>query len=336
MKTVFIIGGGIAGIEAAVNLAKLGHQPIILEKEKEIGGHLLHWDRLFPDQKLASDVLSTLIKQIPENTNIITGQRIQHLEQKDEQFEIILNNNQCYKADALLFANGFELFPAQRKEEYGYTIYDNVITSKDLEHMFSEHKVVCKNGEAPQRVAFIHCVGSRDEKVNHRYCSKLCCATAVKQACEIKELYPETEVYNLYMDLRMYDRHFENMYHSAQTEYGINFIRGRLSEAFEDPNGKITIKAEDTLIGKPIKLQVDMLVLMAGMQAIDIEKKRIEKVHLETESDGFFSPIDPYTNNNKTKTSGMFYAGCCTGPKNVPETLADARAAALQIHQYLI
>ena len=119
----------------------------------------------------------------------------------------------------------------------------------------------------PKKIGFVHCVGSRDEKAGNRQCSKVCCATAVKQACEIKEKFPNSTVYCFYMDLRMFGRNYEDMYLEAQKKYGIIFVRGRVSEVSEKQDGTLLIKAEDTLSGKPLRVSLDLLVLMAGMQS---------------------------------------------------------------------
>lgn len=336
MKTVAIVGAGIAGIEAASRLSKFGHKVYLIEKDTKIGGHVAQWDRLFPSQTKAETVLNELVNNLNNRAEILTNVSIQHCNRKKQQFEIILTDNRNLLVDALLLTTGFDVFQAQRKEEYGYGIYDHVITSVDLEQMFKQGKVVCKNGNPPKRIAFVHCVGSRDEKVNNRYCSKVCCATAVKQACEIKQMYLDSEVFNLYMDLRMFDRHFEDLYHEAQSTYHVNFIRGRLSEAGENKDGQVIIKAEDTLIGKPIKLTVDLLVLMTGMEAAQPQRMLNTKLGLHASSDGFLITKDAFTQNNLSSIEGVFFAGSCTGPKTIPETLADSRAATEMINAYLM
>ena len=336
MKTIAIIGAGIAGIEAASRLSKFGHKVYLIEKDAETGGHVARWDRLFPSQTKASTVLNDLLKGLNNRAEVLTRVTVQHCEKKGFQFEIILTDNKQLLVDAILVATGFDLFRAKRKEEYGYGIYENVITSLELEQMFKNHRVVCKNGVEPKRVAFVHCVGSRDEKVDNRHCSKVCCATAVKQASEIKELYPDSEVFNLYMDLRMFDRFFEDMYHTAQSKYHVNFIRGRLSEASENKEGQVVLKAEDTLVGKPVKLTVDLLVLMTGMEACHTQKSLNTKLGLRTDTDGFLSTENLFTANNLSTVKGIFLAGACTGPKTIPEALADARAAADNLNSFLL
>jgi heterodisulfide reductase subunit A len=336
MKSIVIIGAGIAGIEAASRLTRFGHKVYMIEKDANIGGHVAQWDRLFPSQTQAKTVLEDLLKGLNNRAETLTNVTVQHCENKGNQFEIILTDNKKLSADAILVATGFDMFRAQRKEEYGYGIYENVITSLELEQMFKNHAVVCKNGTEPKRVAFVHCVGSRDEKVNNRHCSKVCCVTAVKQASEIKELYPDCEVFNLYMDLRMFDRYFEDMYHTAQSKYNVNFIRGRLSEAGENKEHRVVLKAEDTLAGKPLKLTVDLLVLMTGMEACHSQKLLNAKLGLRSEPDGFLSTENLFTQNNTSAVKGIFLAGTCTGPKTIPETLADARAAADLLISYIM
>jgi heterodisulfide reductase subunit A len=132
--------------------------------------------------------------------------------------------------------------------------------------MFRKGEIVTADGTVPVNIGIVHCVGSRDEKVGNLYCSKLCCVTAVKQAIEIREHLPESKVYCFYMDMRMGGAYYEELYREAQETWGVNFIRGKVSEASETIDKKVVIKVEDTLAGRPLKMQVDLLILMAGME----------------------------------------------------------------------
>lgn len=334
MKKVAVIGGGVTGLEAANQLAQIGYSVTVFEKNSTAGGHVSKWDRLFPNRRHSQEVTAELKSLLNGNPTIYLSTAISRINKKEDRFLLETQNN-TFEADAVLIATGFELFPAERKEEYGYGIYDNVITSAELENMFKEHGYpVMHNGNKPKRVAFIHCVGSRDEKVKRPYCSKVCCVTAVKQAIEVKEAIPDAEVFCLYMDLRMFGPGYEDLYKEAQ-HLGVNFIRGRLSEASELDGGRVLIKTEDTLSSKPLKMSVDMLVLMVGMSPAEGTDELIAALGLKTNKDGFVEIADYHLNPVKTKAEGVFTAGACTGPNNITDSVNAARSAVIEIHKYL-
>lgn len=334
-QKVLIIGGGVAGLEASSVLSRLGFVVTIVESSDRIGGKLNQWSHLFPTRRPASEVLNHLKLKLDPTTTIITNSKINEIKSQNDSFLATLSCGSNLEADAVLVSTGFELFDARKKEEYGYKIYENVITSADLEKIFKEGKELkTTQGKKPQRVGVIHCVGSRDEKVGNTYCSKVCCVTGVKQAMEIKEHLPNCEVFNFYMDLRMFDRYFEDLYKEAQMKYHVQFVRGRLSEAFEGPDGTITIKVEDTLLGKPMKMNLDMVVLMVGMTASSTQTLK-EQLKLEIGTDGFYLPADEHLKSVCSKQKGIFFAGACTGPKTIENTITEARAAALEIAGYL-
>ena len=190
-------------------------------------------------------------------------------------------------------------------------------------------------GKKPGKVGIIHCVGSRDEKVGNIYCSKVCCITGVKQSIEIKEQLPHAEVFCFYMDLRMFDRHFEEMYLEAQQKWDIHFIRGRLSEAAENQDRSIVLKVEDTLAGLPLKLNVDLVILLAGFMPSPETKRLASMLGLVAGEDGFLDPGDEHILANATSVPGVFLAGAVKGPVSVQNTIADAQAAAVQIENFL-
>lgn len=334
-KTVAIIGGGVAGLAAAASLNTLGYQVMLFEKEISTGGNVAGWDRLFPSGRKAMEVIDGLKAALNGNAGIFTSTAIIDITWQNGSFQLVTSGNDTKNADAVLIATGFELFGASKKEEYGYGIYENVITSADLEEMFSIHgKPLLADGSEPRKVAFIHCVGSRDEKVNRPYCSKVCCVTAVKQAIEVKEALPECEVFNFYMDLRMFGPGYEQLYKEAQVK-GVSFIRGRLSEANETRTHQVVIKAEDTLVSRPVSLTVDLMVLMVGMSPRKSTLPLLGSLGLKVNEDGFVDIADAHTGSMLTGVKGVFVAGTCTGPGNITESVNEARAAALMIHEYL-
>jgi len=335
MKSVLIIGAGPAGIEAAVTLKKMGYKITLLEKESETNTNLRNKKLLFPDFSEAEILVDAIDSQLLSNGFVPQfNTEIVHLECKESCWIATDTNQKTYTADAVLVATGYRAFDATRKEEYGYGIYNGVITSLDLEEMFKKNSIKNPFGEEPKKVCFLQCVGSRDEKSGNNYCSKICCITAVKQAIELKKLSPETEVYIFYMDLRMWGQGYEELYREAQEKYGIYFIRGRISEAAETFDGKVQIKSEDTLMGLPLKMTPDLLVLMVGMEPSEGTKLLANRCNCEEEY-GFFKTLNPIVEDQKTSRKGVFVAGSCKRPMSIPDVLADARAAAVEIDNYL-
>ncbi len=333
---VAIIGGGTAGMEAAGQLARSGYYVTLIEKEKETGGHVNNWYHLFPNSRNSVEVIEYLEKQIEhDNILLITGKTVESFEKVDKTFIVRTDDGKENYADAVIMATGFDMFKSERKEEYGYGIYDNVITSPDLELMFRNDNLKRANGDIPEKIGFVHCVGSRDEKVGNLYCSKLCCVTAVKQSIEVKKHLSNAKVFCFYMDMRMSGAMYEELYREAQEKYSINFIRGKVSEVSENINGKLVVKVEDTLAGRPLKMELDILVLMAGVEMSEEGQRIAQSTGLKTGDNHFFATVDLHFGNNKSNINGVFYAGACTAPLNVTETIAHARAAVYDVVEYL-
>jgi heterodisulfide reductase subunit A2 len=335
-KHVVVIGAGVAGMESAARLSELGFRVTLLEKKEEVGGHVKKWDFLFPDKRPAYEIINALSPDIEDLVDTKLGCEIQNISANGNSFHIFLTSGDDLKADAVLITTGFDLFNARKKEEYGYGIYENVITAAELEEQFM-NKIPIRTGagKIPKRVGFVHCVGSRDEKVGNEYCSKICCVTGVKQAMKMREALPESEVFCFYMDLRMFGRYFENLYKESQEKWGVQYIRGRLSEASEDLNQRVFVKLEDTLAGKPLKMTVDLLVLLTGFVPSAGTTRIIDFLKLNVGDDRFIKPVDEHLKRNYTNIPGVFIAGACGGPRCIAETITDARAAAIEIAAFL-
>ena len=305
-ENVVIIGGGIAGMQAARELLLLGYNPMIVEQQDHLGGHVARWHRLFPDLSSAQDLVRGLGEEITD-ANIFLETKVHSINRLSDGYAVMLSNGVSIPTKAILVASGFRLFDASRKEEYA----------------------------SPRSIGFVHCVGSRDLKAGNSQCSKVCCMTAVKQAIEMKERFPDARVYCFYMDLRLFGKKYEDFYINAQQQWEVNFIRGRVSEVGETQDGQLQVKAEDTLVGKPLKVRLDLLVLMSGMLCNPDAAQLARMARLDVDSDGFLKSLDNLGGTTRSSRPGIFYAGACTGTKTVPETLAEARSAALDIHRYL-
>ena len=202
-----------------------------MERDADLGGKLTGWHKLFPSFTPAHEVLDELRRRLAAS-DVEVRTRCEVAEVARDG--VTLSTGERLEADAVVVATGFTLFDARIKEEYGYGIYDNVYTTVDIERMLNEGRVALKDGTAPRRIAFLHCVGSRDEKVCQHHCSKVCCITGVKQAMELKEMFPAADVFNFYMDIRMFGPGYEEMYRDAQQRLNIHFVRGRISESQPD------------------------------------------------------------------------------------------------------
>ncbi len=334
-KQVAIIGGGIAGLEAASVLIKQGLNVTIFEKQNREGGMLNHWSKLFPDFSSSNQILDQY-KVKRNDLNVIYNTQISSIKPKDNKFEISDNCNLKFYADSVILSTGYKVFDATLKEEYGYGLFYNVITSVDFERIHKSGEILkTASGKQPKRVAIIHCVGSRDAKVGNTYCSKVCCITGVKQAIEINKMLPDCEVFNFYMDLRLYGSKYDALYLEAQKRHKIQFIRGRLSEVSEKEDMSLQIKAEDTLQGRPLRMNVDMVILLVGMEADELNPDLCIQTNLQLDENRFFKSKNMQTSRCGSTQIGVFLSGCCICPMTVNETLDNARSAAFEVVNYL-
>jgi heterodisulfide reductase subunit A2 len=331
MKNVVVIGGGVAGMESSAQLSAMGYNVTLIEKEEKLGGHVDNWDFLFPNHRPAWEIIDSLKHRLNDKVKVKLGTEVKSVEKNNKHFSLYLSNSEVLHGDAVLLSTGFDLFEAQKKEEYGHGIYNNVIAAAELEKLFRENKLKQRLSGNTRRIGIVHCVGSRDEKAGNEYCSKICCVTGVKQAIRLREALPEYELFNFYMDLRMFGRYFEDLYREAQEKWAVQFIRGRVSEASEDIDGNVVVRVEDTLAGRPMKLSVDLLILLTGFVSSRGTKKLGEMLGLEFGNDRFLKPTDEHLLRNHSNKDGVFLAGACTGPRSIGETITDARAAVLEI-----
>jgi heterodisulfide reductase subunit A len=245
-----------------------------------------------------------------------------------EQQDRVLN----LEVDAIVVATGFDPFDASEKPELGYGRYRNVISGLEFERLASASGPTKGNirldGMVPQELVFIHCVGSRDKLQGGEYCSRICCMYTAKQAHLAHDKIPGAKITVFYMDVRAFGKGFEEFYDRVRAE-GVTYRRGNPSEIYKRGD-KLIVRAEDTLIGRTVEVPADLVVLATGVQPRADAGAVAAMLGLEFSEDGFFAEAHPELRPVDTKTPGVYLAGTCQAPKDIPDTVSQAKAAAAQ------
>ncbi len=265
-----------------------------------------------------------------------------NLDEKDHEVELKVGN--------IVVATGFQTFDAKKIERYGYGIYDNVVTSLEFERLVNAagptggnitirttdkkgNKIFKGDSEVPKSYAIIHCIGSRDEN-HHKYCSRVCCMYSLKLAHLVKEKLPDAEVYEYYIDMRAFGKGYEEFYNRINSE-GIHIIRGRTAKVL-DKKGKLIVRSEDIEADKLIEQEVDMVILAVGLEPREDAKHIAEILGLSSDNEGWFKEYNYANDPVGTYNGGITIAGVCQGPKDIPDTVAQASAAAARVLQSII
>jgi len=248
--------------------------------------------------------------------------------QKDEIVEVEVGN--------IIVATGFQQFDPSVIYQYGYGRYDNILTGLEFERMSNASgptngEVLLADGRKPESIAILHCVGSRDENY-HKYCSRVCCMYSLKYSHLLKEKIPEAAVYQLYIDMRCAGSGYEEFYERLQEE-GVNFVRGRAGEITNiaerpEEEGRLIVICEDTLVRRKRRIPVDMVIMSCALEPRADADQIAKTFSLSRKADGFFLEKHPKLDPVATMTDGVFVVGCCQSPKDIPDTVAQASAAA--------
>ncbi|MDK2986665.1 MAG: heterodisulfide reductase subunit [Clostridia bacterium] len=240
------------------------------------------------------------------------------------------------KFGAIVMATGFEQFKWEEVYgEYGYGKYPDVITGLHFERMNNASgptggKIVRpSDGKEPKTVVFIKCVGSRDEAKAKSYCSRACCMYTAKHAHQVKEKIADSEAIVFYMDVRTPGKAYDEFYEKT-LEDGALYLRGRVSKIYQKGD-KLIVKGEDTLVGKPLQVEADLVVLATAMVPAEGYEEIAKKVGVAFDKDGWLQEAHPKLRPVETHTAGVFVAGACQGPKDIPDTVAQASAAASKV-----
>ena len=411
-----IVGAGIAGMNAALDLSDQGFKVYLVEKTPTIGGHMAQLDKTFPTMDCSACIITPKMSEVAraENVELLTYSEVtdisgyvgnfdvkimkkpHYIDQKictgcgacAEECPVVCGNefdlgmkarkaayvpfpqavpgeytidmDHCIKCGVcaevcsagairyddkpeymdvkvgtIILATGWDPYDPTILKQYGYGKYPNVITGFQMERLLSSYGPTegkpkrPSDLKDPHSIVFLQCVGSRDftEKGN-KYCSRVCCMYAIKQARQYKEKHPEADIYIFYMDIRAFGKGYEEFYESAGKNYSIKFIRGRLAEVYEDEDHNVIVRGEDTLLQRQIEIKVDMLVLSIGLEPRCDAEEVARLFNVQRSEDGFFMEAHPKLRPVDTLTDGVFIAGTVQGPKDIPDTVAQAKGAA--------
>ncbi len=334
---VIVVGGGIAGITCADELAQMGIKVTLLEKEPEIGGWAADYcckatDRCNRCYVCVSDKERENVRSMGEIA-LLTNSRVTEVSKNGSGYIVKISRSGDVEethADAVIFATGFTPFDARKKGEYGYGRYADVLTGLDLERMLREKGNAFKpsDGKVPQSVAFIQCVGSRDESLGHLYCSKACCAYALRMARVIRNQNPESEIYFFYMDIQPAGRLFDETLKACEDDPNFHFVRAipsKIYQYYQKPG--LMMKVLNTEDGEIEERFFDMVVLSIGMEPNEENDLLWEGASLKPGSEGFLDP--------QSCDEGIFLAGTVSGPKDIERSIMDAKQTVLQTLRYL-
>jgi heterodisulfide reductase subunit A len=344
-KTILVVGGGIAGIQAALDIAEAGYKVILVEREPRIGGHMAEFDKVFPTLDSALDILTPKIRRVESHHNIklMTSSEIEEVSGHVGDFKVKIRNSASkglteVRVGTVILATGYDVFDPSVITLYGYKEYDNVLTSLEFERMCSATgptggQILLKNGKPPESVAIIHCVGSRDKNY-HEYCSRVCCMYALNYSHLIMEK-TKAQVYQMYIDMRCVGEGHEEFYNRLSEE-GVNFIRGKVAKVTnqalnEEEKGRLIVCVEDTLAGGILRVPVDMVILCVAIKPRADAEKIANLFSISRRKDGFFMERHAMLEPIATSANGIFIAGCCQSPKDITDTVAQAKAAASEV-----
>jgi heterodisulfide reductase subunit A2 len=410
-----VIGGGVAGIQSALDLADMGFKTYLVEKQPTIGGRMSQLDKTFPTLDCSMCILAPKMVDVGKHDNIelISYAEVKEVDGYIGNFKVVVEKKPRYvledvctgcgscaevcpieipnyfdegvgmvkaayipfpqavplvttidkdyciecklcdtvcgnmainheqepeeielEVGTIIVATGFDPYDPTEKKEWAYEDAENVITGLELERLINASgptmgKVLKpSDGEKPKSVAFIQCVGSRDEQIDKPYCSRVCCMYAMKNAQLIKDKNPDTDVTIYYMDIRAFGKGFEEFYKRSQEKYGIKFIRGRPATVLENPDQTLTVRSEDSLLGKVTEYDYDMVVLSVGLQPPEGIEELRQTIGLSASADGFLMEAHPKLRPIDTLTDGVYLAGVSQGPKDIPDSVAMASGAA--------
>ncbi len=341
--TVAVIGGGPGGLRAAHAIAEIGGTVVLIEQRDFLGGTPIaeNYAGLTPHGEPAGPQIQQMIEAVTSHpgTDVRLGSEVTALTGDPGSFTLTVRGpagEQPVECGAIVLATGFTHFdPGRETQMYGYYEYPDVITLPDLESMLSQHQVVRpSNGQPPERVCFIQCVGSRDRHIGNEYCSKVCCGVASKEAIEVRQLLPGSKVYIFYIDMRMYGYWENEIYWPAQEKHHVQYVKGMITEVIAKGD-RLLVRGEDTTMGRPMELEMDMVVLSVGMEPSAGTKRMAKVLGVAQNKYGFIHAVGGPLDTVSTSRPGIFACGAALGPADLEDTVSSAAGAAMKAVGFL-
>jgi heterodisulfide reductase subunit A len=344
VKRGLVIGGGIAGMQAALDVADAGYPVVLVEKADHLGGRMAELSGLYLNFDASTDLLQHKIDAVLNHPHIqvLTNAQVTEvggyvgnfIVKVEQQSETIVPYT--FDIGAIVVATGYDLYAKERLGEYGAGRYPDVIDGLQFEGMLRPDGPTGgqlrrpSDGQVPKEVVWVQCAGSRDPELHLPYCSKVCCMYVAKQSMAYKQQVPDGQATVFYIDIRTQGKGYEEFAQRAMEEYDVLYVRGKASKVFEE-NGHVTVWGVDTLTGLPLEVEADLVVLATATvpraDAIELG----QRLRVSTDEHGFLSEVHPKLRPLESATAGMFFAGAAQFPKDIPETVAQASGAAAKM-----
>ena len=351
-RRALVIGGGIAGLTAALDIAEAGYPVILVERKPVLGGKMRELSGLYLNFDAAPDLLAQRIEAVEKHPHItvLTEAEVEEVSgyvgnfsvkirrfvnsefvNSDESTNLRAPNLLVYDIGAIVVATGYELYPLSKLGEYGGGRIPDVLDSLQFERMLADGEIRRpSDGKIPREIVWVQCAGSRDPELHMPYCSKICCMYVAKQAIAFKRLMPGGQAYVFYIDIRSAGKGYEEFVRQAMEEYDVLYLRGKVSKVFQE-DGKVIVWGVDTLTGKPLEIAADLVVLATAAVPSQGAKELAQRLRIASDEHGFFSEAHPKLRPVESLTAGIYLAGAAQFPKDIPETVAQASAAAAKV-----
>ena len=342
-RRCLVIGGGISGLTAALDLADAGYPVILMERAPALGGKMRQFSRSYLNLADGEHLLQERLRRVSEHPQIqvLASSQVRELSGYVGNFEARIARQEpegevefSFEVGAVIVATGWEPYPLERLPALGGAQHPDVVDTLTFERMLLEpdgpHRP--SDGRVPQQVVFVQCAGSRDATRGVPYCSKVCCMVVAKQARAYRQRVPQGSACVFYTDLRSGGKGYEEYVQQAAEQFGVLYLRGEVS-GIEALDGQLRLQGEDTLAGLSLELTPDLVVLATPLLPAASVQELAQVLHISADADGFLSEAHPKLRPVETLTAGVYLAGCCQGPKDIPESVAQAGAAAAKVMQ---